>query len=136
MRSPLNLIVDELGSPEGETVPVTQYISTLNDHLSIIRDHVRANGLYASDTRKEAHDHGTRLRHFSESTMVLLRTPGLSGKLEENWEGPFEIESLPNAVNVKLKIPGRAGKSRIVHINNVKGNGPGENCYSQTCSFC
>ena len=47
-------------------------------------------------------------------------TPGLSGKLEENWEGPFEVESMPNTVNVKLKIPGRARKSRVVHVNNIK----------------
>ena len=101
--------MDELGSSEGETVPVSQWISRLNDHLSVIRDNVRANGLHASDARKEAHDRGTR-----------LRTPGLSGKLEENWEGPFEVESMPNSVNVKLIIPGRAGKSRVVHINNIK----------------
>ena len=80
VRSPLDLIVDELGGSEGETVLVTQWIHNLNAHLSIIRDHVRANRIVASDSRKEAHDRGTRLRTFKEGTMVLLRTPGLSRK--------------------------------------------------------
>ena len=113
VRSPLDLIVDELGGSEGETVPVTQWIHNLNAHLSIIRDHVRANGIVASDSRKEAHDRRTRLRTFKEGTMVLLR-------IEENSEGPFEVDSMPNAVNVKLRILGRAGKARVVHVNNVK----------------
>ena len=37
---PLDFIVDELGGSEGETVPVSQWISRLNDLLSVIRDHV------------------------------------------------------------------------------------------------
>ena len=120
VRSPLDLVVDELDSSESETIPVREWIVKMNDHLEVIRDYVRENGLNLSDARKVAHDKGTRVRKFPAGTMVLLRTPGLSGKLEENWEGPFEVESMPNAVNVKLKIPGRAGKSRVVHVNNIK----------------
>ncbi len=119
-RSPLDLVPDELEQTNSEPVDVCAWIKNLNDHLEIIRDYVRANSLSASDERKYQHDKGTKVRKFSPGMLVLLRTPGLSGKLDVSWEGPFEIESVPNAVNVKLKIPGRAGKSRVVHVNNVK----------------
>ncbi len=120
-RSPLDLVLDELEQTNSEPVDVCAWIKNLNDHLEIIRDYVRANSLSARDERKYQHDKGTKVRKFPPGMLVFLRTPGLSGKLDVSWEGPLEIESVPcNAVNVKLKIPGRAGKSRVVHVNNVK----------------
>ena len=104
-RSPLDLVLDELEQTESEPAEVCAWINNLNKHLEMIRDYVRANGLTARDERKNQHDKNTRTRKFSPGMLVLLRTPGLSGKLEDSWEVPFEIESLPNSVNVKLKSP-------------------------------
>ena len=119
-RSPLDLMVEELVCDKNEVVPVYAWIEKLNERINTIRTYVRENGLSARAERQIAHDKGTRVREFPVGTMVLLRTPGLSGKLEENWEGPYEVESWPNRVNVRLKIPGRAGKCKVVHINNIK----------------
>ncbi len=58
--------------------------------------------------------------NFKPGYLVLLRTPGLSGKLAEDREGPFEVESMTNGVNVKLNISSRPGNGRAVHVNNCK----------------
>ena len=113
-------MVEELVCDKNEVVPVYAWIEKLNERLNTIRTYVRENGLSARAERQIAHDKGPRVREFPVGTMVLLRTPGLSSKLEENWEGPYEVESWPNCVNVRLKIPGRAGKCKVLHINNIK----------------
>ncbi len=48
--------------------------------------------------------------------MVLLRTSGMHGKLEEAWEGPYEILQQLYSVNVRLGMPGRGKKTKVVHL--------------------
>ena len=40
---------------------------------------------------KKHYDKNANLREFNEGTLVLVRTPDLAGKLEGNWEGPYEL---------------------------------------------
>ncbi len=63
---------------------------------------------------------GTLKKEFKPGSLILLRTPVLSGKLSEDWKGPFEVECMTNGVNVKVNIPGRPGKGRVVYVNNCK----------------
>ena len=50
--------------------------------------------------------------------MVWVRTPGLTGKLDASWEGPYQVMKRFNKVNYLIDIPGR--RQKVVHINNLK----------------
>ena len=60
----------------------------LTARMDVLREVARFRGQKESDIRKERYDAGTRVRNFPIGSMVLLRTPGMCGKLEEAWEGP------------------------------------------------
>ena len=52
--------------------------------------------------------------------MVLMRVPVLSGKLEDSWDGPYEVLSKVNRVNYMIAVPKHRTKKKIVHRNNLK----------------
>ena len=53
--------------------------------------------------------------------MMLLRMPGLTGKMKESWTGPFKVLRRVTAVNMELGLPGRSKKKcRVVHVNTIK----------------
>ena len=52
--------------------------------------------------------------------MVLLRTPGLTGKLDQSWAGPYEVIEKKGEVTVVLGIPGKRTRGKTVHVNNTK----------------
>ena len=41
-----------------------------------------------------------------------MRVPGLTGKLDDSWEGPYEVVDKISPVNNQLAIPERAGCTR------------------------
>ena len=41
----------------------------------------------------------------------------MHGKLEEAWEGPYEVTETLNDVNVRICLPGRGRKNKVVHVN-------------------
>ena len=45
----------------------------------------------------------------------------MKGKLDEGWDGPYEIYQKVSDVNYEIIIPNRREKMKIVHINNLKG---------------
>ena len=51
---------------------------------------------------------------------MLVRTPDLAGKLEDIWEGPYEITRRISSVIYELTVPIRRTKKRVVHINMLK----------------
>ena len=52
------------------------------------------------------YDRNAKLREFSGGILVLVRTPELLGKLEDVWEGPYEIQRKQGDVTYELAIPG------------------------------
>ena len=53
-------------------------------------------------------------------SMGLMRVPGLTAKLEDSWEGPYEVLDKTSPVNYQQAIPGRARKPCIVHVNMLR----------------
>ena len=51
---------------------------------------------------------------------MLVRTPNLAGKLEDIWEGPYEVTNRISSVTYELAVPARRIKKRVVHINMLK----------------
>lgn len=52
----------------------------------------------------------------------MLRTPGLSGKLEEAWTGHYKVIKKKNTHSLELVSidPGQKAKKKVVHVNHVK----------------
>ena len=50
---------------------------------------------------------------------MLVRTP-LAEKLEDIWEGPYEITRRISTVTYELAVPTRRTKKRVIHINMLK----------------
>ena len=84
--------------------------------LDLVQDDARQRGLHERDVRKEAYDRGATPRIFRPGDKVLLRTPGMHGKLEEAWEGPYEVTETLNDVNVRICLPGQGKKNKVVHV--------------------
>ena len=40
---------------------------------------------------ERSYDKNAKLRSFDEGDLDLLRTPDLHGKLDDQWEGPYEL---------------------------------------------
>ena len=76
--------------------------------------------LVAKEDLKVAYDKGAREGQFAVGDMVLLRLPGFAGKLEDAWDGPYEINRKFNEVNYEFCIPSRLSKVKVVHVNNIK----------------
>ena len=69
---------------------------------------------------KKYYDRNAKLREFLEGSLVLIRTLELLGKLEDVWEGPYEIQRKLGDVTYELAIPGRRSGKRQVHVNMLK----------------
>ena len=54
---------------------------------------------------------------YSVGDKVLLRSPGLHSKLEEAWEGPYVVLEVVSAVNVRIGLPGKKNRQKVVHVN-------------------
>ena len=52
---------------------------------------------------------------------VLCRIPGMISKLNDSWEGPFIVQAKFSAVNYKVVEDDGRKRSKVVHINNLKG---------------
>lgn len=53
--------------------------------------------------------------------MVLVRTPDLEGKLEDLWDGPYEVTRKISPVTYQLAVPHRRSKSMVaMHVNRLK----------------
>lgn len=122
VRSPLDLVAEELNHPSKCPLKVELWIDQLHERLQIIREEVTKNATIFKEKTRRANQPRTNMRKYEEGELVLLRVQGLPGKLEQAWDGPFEILEVRGMVNVVLGIPGGKGvrNRRTVHINNVK----------------
>ena len=57
---------------------------------------------------KQTYDKKAKNQTFEMGSMVLMQVPGLTAKLEDSWEGPYENLDKTSSVNYQLAIPGRA----------------------------
>lgn len=53
---------------------------------------------------------------------VLLQQPGLIGKLESAWVGPYKVVRKIGETNVEVRLGGEGKRkgSKIIHINMMK----------------
>ena len=69
---------------------------------------------------KKEYDKKAKERELEVGSSVLAKPPRLAGKLEDKWEGPFDVVRKLSEVNYEVNIPGKRLRRRTVHVNNCK----------------
>ena len=73
---------------------------------------------------KAQYDKRAQSRELKVGILVLVRTPNLSGKLDDLWDGPFKITRKISSVTYELAGPDRRSRRRMAHINMLKAWNP------------
>ena len=121
LRTPADLLIDQWMEADSPPFKVTEWMEQLNSRMEALREASLINGIEAQKQTKAYYDHHARQCPITVGSLVLLRSPGMAGKLESAWTGPFEILRKIGAVDVELGIPGKTSKKRkTVHINLTK----------------
>ena len=117
LRGPLEWLHEMWDPADREPM---QWVRELEKRLEVTREVAKEWLEAANYSLKAAYDKGAKLRSFNVGDMILLRIPGLEGKLEDLWDGPYEVFRKCNDVNHELAIPNRRSKCKVIHINNLK----------------
>ena len=120
VRAPLELVYEGWRGCVGVGLNVVDWISELGERLEALREVAARNGLLESEKRKSYYNKRTVAQEFVEGKKVLCRTPGLLGKLEDAWQGPFTILKRVCAVNYILHWGKGKKKQKVVHVNRLK----------------
>ena len=128
VRTPLDILHQGWAEMEFQELDTGEWSEWLVARLECWHDVLRERGKDASRKRKRSFDKGTVNRTLSEGDLVLCRVPGMTKKLKESWHGPYEVVKSMNRVDYKVKLG--KGRSKILHINNLKKFHPrGEEVY-------
>ena len=118
VRTPLDILHQGWADLSFEELDTEEWSSWLVDRLEVWHSTQRERMLEAGGKRKVQFDKGTVDRQLEKGDKVLCRIPGIVGKLEEAWHGPYVVEEKVGVVNYKVKV-GR-GKAKVLHVNNLK----------------
>ena len=118
VRTPLDIVHQGWVECEFQQLDVEEWAQWLVDKLEVWHDVMRERGEAASKDRKECFDKKAVSREFCVGDMVLCRIPGMTPKLEESWHGPYPVIGKLNRVDYKIGFG--KGRSKVLHINNLK----------------
>ena len=76
--------------------------------------------LEAKARMKKSYDKRATLISFKPGDMVLMRIPQLQAKLQDTWDGPFEVLSQVSPVTYVIAVPNRRKRKKTVHVNMLK----------------
>ena len=118
VRSPLDVLYEGWVDVEYEEFDVERWSDWLGQRMKIWSEVAREKGLEASAARKQHFDAKAVTRVLKPGDKVLCRIPGMIKKLRESWKGPYTVKKKLNDVDYLVEI--RQGKSKVLHINNLK----------------
>ena len=120
VRTPLDVLHQGWAELEFCELETEEWSDWLVDKLSVWHDLVRERGKKASSDRKTLYDKSTVNRTLDEGDLVMCRIPGLIGKLEESWHGPYKVVSKKSRVDYLVDLGKGKGRLKVLHINNLK----------------
>ena len=121
VRGPLEVLRDSWidgNVPECTLIDWVQQIKTNLMDFSIIASDRTALAKCKMKSNYNKHSHS--VIDFPVGSMVLVRTPGLSSKLDDAWSGPYEVLRLVTPVTWELAVPDAVKKKWVVHANMLK----------------
>ena len=110
MRGPLELLKDEWMSEELPERGLHDWVEQLKERMEAMAQLASTWEKAGKVRMKQTYDKKAKSRSFEMGSMVLMRVPGLTAKLEDSWEGPYEVLDKTSPVNYQLAIPGRPRK--------------------------
>ena len=117
VRGPHSLLYEQLTKPSTGTQPVIDYIDGLKTRLWDAWSLAAERDSVAKVEGKTRFD---KSRSFEVGDQVLVMTLSMTGKLDDQWTGPYIIAEKMNEVTYKVHTPDRKKKSRLFHINGTK----------------
>ena len=118
VRSPLDVLYEGWVDEEYSDFDVELWTDWLGKRMKIWSEIAREKGLEASVARKKQFDKKVVVRELKVGDKVLCRIPGMIKKLKESWKGPYTVKKKLNQVDYLVET--RKGKSKVLHINNLK----------------
>ena len=95
-------------------------VEELRDRLVSMAELVSTRESASKVKMKDTYDKKSRPRELDVGYMVLMIVPGLVGKLDDSWDGPYEVVDKISPVPYQLAIPGRGSKPQTVNINMLR----------------
>ena len=118
VRTPLDILHQGWAELSFKELETGEWADWLVDRLEIWHDLQRERGKEASKKRKCQYDKGTVDRKLEVGDLVLCRVPGMVGKLEESWHGPYPVKARKSRVDYEVQLGKR--RSKVLHLNNMK----------------
>ena len=120
LRLPSDLV---FGSPMSEEFEVSDYAEDLRQKLLTIHAQVRNRIKIESDRMKTRYDIKATGRTFEAGEKVWLYNPtrrkGRSPKLQNAWEGPYNVISKINDLVYRIRRSPKA-KMKVVHLDRLQ----------------
>ncbi len=120
MRTPLDLVYAGWKCREFEKLNASDWVINLAERLEVMRDIAAEKSKTESVKRIEYYDVGKKKRKLCVGGKVWCRIPGRNGKLDDAWDGPYEVDRILSDVNYHVKDVGSKKRGKTVHINSTK----------------
>ena len=120
VRTPLDVLHQGWAEMEFGELETEEWSEWLVQRLEVWHDLVRERGKKASGERKVLYDKSTVERSLDPGDQVMCRIPGLIGKLEESWHGPYKVVAKKGRVDYLVDMGKGKGRVKVLHVNNLK----------------
>ena len=89
-----------------------EWIEQLQQRLQVIRDSAKKKEVQAKENMKRNYDRKAKPRKLEVGSMVLMRVPVICGKINDAWDGPYEVHKRVGEVNYEVVIPNVKEKNK------------------------
>ena len=120
IRGPLEVLKDGWMTGDVAQFSVVEWINTRGERLADMKEVVSDRKKVAKEKMKALYDRQAKDRQLEEGTLILVRTPDLKGKLEDVWDGPFEVTRRISPVTYEITVPRRRSKHMVTHMTPSK----------------
>ena len=118
VKGPLTLVHSSWLEGESEGVEASVWVTALKQQMALMSEVVTEKEKVAKAKMKQVFDKSAKEKSFNVGDLVLIRKPGLKGKLGDSWDGPYQILEKISPLNYKIQTPGR--RSKVLHVNLLK----------------
>ena len=120
VRTPLDILHQGWAEEEFGDLEVGEWADWLVSRLAVWHESVRERGKEASGDRKKLYDKSTVNRTLEVGDQVMCRIPGMIGKLQESWHGPYDVLARKSRVDYVINVGKGKGRIKVLHVNNLK----------------
>ena len=120
IRGPLEVLKSGWMGGEIAEKSIVGWVAGLKKKLQATAAIVEQKELEAKTRMKKSYDKRATLISFKPGDMVLMRIPQLQAKLQDTWDGPFEVLSQVSPVTYVIAVPNRRKRKKTVHVNMLK----------------